>query len=405
MKRIALIFLFSLFAFASQGQKIILGDTQYGSDLVSGWDFTSGWNTVGDATITDANNFDCGTSDGIIKALVEVGESYKCHVKGITGATSFRIYNGGVGVQYSPTYTTGAFDDIFIFTAQTNTSLYFRSIGSYQNTYIETFTLQKVTKEAGYVIRAYDANQPLNIDDECKVWFDGKDASTFTLDGTYVNDWEGKGSLNIHVKNENDDATRPTYDASTGRVTFSSANSTFLQSAAFGSALSQPNTVFVVYKKIGTGYYTNFGTNAGYVAFRAYSDFEIITNVKLTDGVSNLNDNIHVGLFSSTDSEYWINGVSKIKGDAGTRGATKVFLGGRSEGISHSSVSIMEVIVYNADISDRDRDVVTAYLANKWNITATTENKGFVITYECIWLILLLIPNVRRKEEEFKIAA
>ena len=51
-----------------------------------------------------------------------------------------------------------------------------------------------------------------------------------------------------HVLNGNADATRPTYDINTGRVTFISANSTFLQSAAFGSALSQPNTIFIVYK-------------------------------------------------------------------------------------------------------------------------------------------------------------
>ena len=87
---------------------------------------------------------------------------------------------------------------------------------------------QTIIRNGSTIIRAYDANQPLNIDDECKVWLDGKDAGQFTLDGTYVDDWIGKGSLGVHVVNTNDNTTRPTYDINTGRVTFTGANFTFL---------------------------------------------------------------------------------------------------------------------------------------------------------------------------------
>jgi len=39
----------------------------------------------------------------------------------------------------------------------------------------------------------------------------------------------------------------------------------------------------------------------------------------------------------------------------------------------------MEVIIYNSDISDVDRDKITGYLAWKWPITATTDFKGYIL--------------------------
>ena len=98
------------------------------------------------------------------------------------------------------------------------------------------------------ILKVYNPNQPLNIDTTCEVWLDGKDATTFTLDGTSVDQWADKSGFGRDVSNGNADTTRPTYDSATGRVTFTAANSTFLQSAAFGAALVQPNTIFVVYK-------------------------------------------------------------------------------------------------------------------------------------------------------------
>ena len=225
---------------------------------------------------------------------------------------------------------------------------------------------------------AYDPNLPLHIEDECKVWLDGKDAGQFTLDGTYVDDWIGKGSLGVHAANTNADATRPTYDPETGIVTFTAANNTFLQSAAFASELSQPNTVFVVAK------YTAHNNNAILVCgaavekrhqiYEGSTNFGLYAGIVLADGARNLNNNIHVALFNGVSSEYWINGVSVASGDVGTQNLNGVTLGSHEDIASQfPDAEIMEVIVYNADISDVDRDKITGYLANKWDITATTD--------------------------------
>ena len=245
---------------------------------------------------------------------------------------------------------------------------------------------QTVLRNGSTIIRAYDANQPLNIEDECKVWLDGKDAGQFTMDGTYVDDWIGKGSLGVHAANGNANTTRPTYDPVTGRVTFTAANETFLQSAAFGAALAQPNTIFVVYKT--TGLLTNntatfdAGTSLGTAFAMAGSRYFISAGEVVSIGSysSDVNDNIQTGLFNGASSEFWVNGISNATGDVGAASLSKVTLGARGTLVNYADVEIMEVIVYNADISDVDRDKITGYLADKWSITATTDFKGYVLT-------------------------
>jgi len=243
---------------------------------------------------------------------------------------------------------------------------------------------QTVLTSGSTVLKVYDNQQPLNIETTCEVWLDGKDAGQFTLDGTYVDDWIGKGSLGVHVVNTNDNTTRPTYDSNTGRVTFIDGNSTFLQSAAFTSALTQPNTIFIVYKITGTLGTLEFvfeGLNAANRnTFYYQNTFRIRSDAELRDGANDNNDNIHTALFNGATSEYWINGISVVSGNAGADQLSGITLGSYY-GIDNyfSDVEICEVIVYNADISDVDRDKITGYLADKWSITATTDFKGYVL--------------------------
>ena len=238
--------------------------------------------------------------------------------------------------------------------------------------------LGKINKFMPFVMKGgYNPNLPLHITDECKVWLDGKDAGQFTLDGTYVDDWIGKGSLAIHAANGNDNTTRPTYDINTGRVTFTAANNTFLQSAAFASALTQPNTIFIVYKitgDISDLEYVFDGVTARNYFYIHLNSFKIADGVvSLPDGATNANNNIHTGLFNGASSEYWINGASAASGDAGVGALNGITLGARSDFANYTDAEIMECIVYNADISDVDRDKITGYLAKKWDITATTD--------------------------------
>lgn len=243
---------------------------------------------------------------------------------------------------------------------------------------------QKIIMNEGKVIRAYDTQTPLNVPDVCEFWIEGKQASSFILDGTSVDRWWDLSGNDRHCNNTNDDATRPTWDSLTGRITFTSANSTFLQSAAFGSALIQPNTIFVVYKITGA-------LNNTYIVFDGITTGDrntfycVSNNFGITSGTgiestADANDNIHCGLFNGVSGEFWINGISVANGDVGAKGLTGITLGALwTSGAVYADCQISEVIVYNADISDVSRDKITGYLADKWGITATTDFKGYIL--------------------------
>ena len=245
---------------------------------------------------------------------------------------------------------------------------------------------QTVLRSNDTVLRAYDSNTPTNTPYTLSVWLDGDADQTFTLDGTSVDQWDDKSGNDNHVLNGNADATRPTYDINTGRVTFIAANSTFLQSAAFVSPLTQPNTIFIVYKITGPLdvveiIFDGAGSTEERNSFlTTASNFQIYAGAILTDEATDANNNIHVGLFNGVSSEYWINGVSSVSGNASTYP-----LDGITLGVNHlvnqyfADCEIMEVIVYDDEVSDTWRDKITAYLADKWSITATTDFKGYVL--------------------------
>ena len=234
------------------------------------------------------------------------------------------------------------------------------------------------------ILKIYNPNQPLNIDTSCQVWLDGNDADTFTLDGTYVDQWDDKSGFGRDVSNGNADVTRPTYDSATGRVTFTAANNTFLQSAAFASALSQPNIVFIVYKKTGSLssieiIFDGIGGSERHTFSTVSSFFKFGAGTSIAGTATNANDNIHIALFNEASSEYWINGISVASGNAGDDNLSGVILGATYNFGGDADAEIMEVIVYSADISNADRDKITGYLADKWDITATTDFKGYVL--------------------------
>jgi hypothetical protein len=182
-----------------------------------------------------------------------IGKTYKLSYKiKSNGTGNYRMY-----LYNAPSSVVPDFDNnteyewkSIEFTANSTTGVIFR--GSNWTTvgcivWIDQWYIQEWYPD-GKVLKYYDPEQPLNIDTSCQVWLDGNDADTFTLDGTSVDQWDDKSGFGRDVSNGNADTTRPTYDSATGRVTFTAANSTFLQSAAFN--LTQPVTVFIVVKYI-----------------------------------------------------------------------------------------------------------------------------------------------------------
>ena len=220
----------------------------------------------------------------------------------------------------------------------------------------------------------YDPNLPLHIDDECKVWLDGKDAGQFTLDGTYVDDWIGKGSLEVHAANTNADATRPTYDINTGRVTFIDANGTFLKNETL--AVTQPNTIFIVAKI--TGATNNFifdGITARQAVRVNNGIIDLYTpSVGFASGhAADANDHIHTIEFNGSSSYHWLDGVSSVALNPGTDNLTDLVIGNHSNFSLGIDGYICEVIIYDASLSDVDRVKIEGYLSKKHDIPVTTD--------------------------------
>jgi len=231
---------------------------------------------------------------------------------------------------------------------------------------------RNVISNAIMAVYAYDVNPPLNIETACEGWFDGKDADTFTLNGVNVVQWDDKSGFDRHVTQATD-GQRPTYDVNTGRITFTAANSTFLQHASFTTPLVQPNTVFIV-ANLAAGGEAIQVIFSGAVASNLNNflmisgNFSLYAGTILADGARNANDNIKVGCFNGAASNYWHNGVLVASGNAGAQALDGISLGKQAGAINYADCDIMEVIIYNADISAVDRDKITGYLANKWDI-------------------------------------
>ena len=344
------------------------------------WLATMGWNITGGKAVSPVMIGDLYQS-----AVLTIGKTYTVtytisdYLAGTikaqcgTGMGTVRTANG--------TYTEQI-------TCASNTNFLLEGITSYPGKVdnvsckevivSEILEILSVSAQSGSIRNKWDTviRQPLSISETCEFWFDGKDADSFTLDGNYVNQWNDKSGNARHVLNGNGDATRPTYNAATGRVTFVAANSTFLQSAVFGSELTQPNTIFVVAKF--TAHATNSILFCGAVANKRHQFHESTTNFAIYSGAvlngtaRNLNDNIHIGLFNGASSEYWINGTSVVSGNAGTFALNGITLAANEVLSQNSSSELMEVIGYHADLTDADRLGINNYLAAKWGISATT---------------------------------
>ena len=309
-----------------------------------------------------------------------IGKTYKLRfkVKINTGNIQVRIGNHSLNPAVNIAETNYVWKEIIFICETTTHTIRILLMGAGEIVWIDQWYIQEWYPD-GKVLKYYDPNQPLNIDTSCQVWLDGKDADTLTLDGTSVDQWDDKSGFGRDVSNGNADATRPTYSSATGRVSFIKGNSTFL-SSGITTTLYAPNTVFIVYHSGDNNcYIANISDDAFYHAFRIYTNFQIYAGVLLNDGAGNANDNIHCALFNGVSSKYWINGVTKATGDVGNGSCRGINLGSNGYGAGYCTAEIMEVIVYSADISDKDRDKITGYLADKWSITSTTNFKGYIL--------------------------
>lgn len=165
-----------------------------GSNLIAGWDFTSGWTTV-DMTINSATSIITTAADGrIYKNLgLVAGGRYSLIISGTNSGGTMRINDNGDAVNYGT--LNGAFTNQVINFTSKNTGIEFKSFSNGSTVTITSMTIQPITQESGGILFNIDSGQGV-IRDKTGLRTITNTATTVVQNGTnYVMNFNGSSSL------------------------------------------------------------------------------------------------------------------------------------------------------------------------------------------------------------------
>lgn len=204
-----------------------------------------------------------------------------------------------------------------------------------------------------------------------EVWLDADDSSTINFP-TGWNDKSGNGNNALVVD------VVPTIASGqiNGKdaIEFVYGSNDYLQTAAFASELSQPNTIFII------GYTSAVGsiniildgivsTKRHLVAYLGGTNtLRIQSNTSLDFSGTWDIPNILTAIFNSPTSTLYQNSVSLGSGVTGTQGLTGLTIGNNYIGSNNFGGWIGEILVYNSLLSSSERLQVEDYLTVKWGI-------------------------------------
>jgi len=207
-----------------------------------------------------------------------------------------------------------------------------------------------------------------------KVWIDVDDNSTITESGgviSQIDDKSGEGNdlsqatvglrpLLITAEHNGKDTMR--FDGTDDHI----ERTTFV-----GGALTQPNTVFIVCTMPSASVETVFdGPTARHLFQRSGTQYQVFAGTlpAAFDTVNTAFAQFNI-LFNTTASDTRRNKTDLVTGqDVGTNTFNGLILGANDQGNQDAGIDISEYLVYNADVSDSDRDLIETYLANKWGV-------------------------------------
>lgn len=213
---------------------------------------------------------------------------------------------------------------------------------------------------------------PTNIPN-LKVWL--KADSLVLSDNDPVGTWTDSSGNSNSVTGVT--TTRPLYKASIKNslpvVRFDGTDD-FLISSAFGAALSQPNTIFLVAKHGGTNDTLLVdGLAAGrHIIFRTGDNWAIYAGNTASNGAADTSFHVLSTVFNDTSSAIYVDGVGTTGIPASTQTMTGLTLGGNFNGTQNAAADIAEILVYNGSLNTNDRVQTQAYLGAKWGIAVSS---------------------------------
>ena len=155
----------------------------------------------------------------------------------------------------------------------------------------------------------------------------------------------------------------------------------YLQGAfTTGGQINQPNTVFAVAKmdssRVSDDDYTYLldgdDVNRRHCLYKSGSpdEWAYYAGSAQYGGTPNANWNIWCMVFNGSGSELWHNGVSVLTGNCGTAAMDGLTAGsGYNQGTQLWYGDIAEIVIYDAELSDADKNEVGGYLADRYNLS------------------------------------
>jgi len=227
---------------------------------------------------------------------------------------------------------------------------------------------------------------PASLGADLALWLDADDASTITLNGSNVSQWDDKSGNTRHATQATA-ADQPTYTLSglNGKpvLTFSSDTLTINTSGIPQPynifLLGRSNTNFVPFFLDGTtsanrvmmGHNPNATGDIGRAFIGSGSTFFLAPS---GSSFAYNAPGILGGEYNGTNSQMFANGSTVANGNAGSTAIQSLLLGNRyvtaSGGATFLNGYIGEFLVVSSTLSTADRQKLEGYLAHKWGLTA-----------------------------------
>ena len=220
---------------------------------------------------------------------------------------------------------------------------------------------------------------PAELGASLAMWLDADDASTITLSGSNVTQWDDKSGNGKDVS-QGTASRQPTYDAVNKVITFDGTDDVLVRtdSLILGGA---NRSIFFVSQSAFGGYAFDHGEegygggrysirpNTGFIGF-------YLRNLQWsTIGDANLGifEFVQTGSTTSNVSGYWNGQLYSRTGAAGLGGAIdtrndRITVGAAVSLTATLDGDIAEVVVVNTDTDTATREKIEGYLAWKWGL-------------------------------------
>jgi len=231
----------------------------------------------------------------------------------------------------------------------------------------------------------------------CVLWLDAADASTISLNGSKVSQWDDKSDSGFDAVQATE-ADQPDYNATgmngKGTIDFVAADTEFL---SCGDNVVYSNTngmsVFVVVdhtddganQMIVTKYDAANNKREWYLA-TTFADTKSNFSTQLANGTFDPDEVATIAAYAPTVptifSSIWVPDVSTdIYANGGSKSSAvdaaptmtdtdePIYVGKQGPANNYMNGKIAEIIIYNTALSDAARQAVETYLSNKWGIT------------------------------------